>query len=372
MSIAYFVHELADAAVSRRVRMLGTAGRGVVLLGFERARGGSSSRQSAGIVLGRTYNNRLLARALSLLLAIPRAWRNRNAWLSAEMFLARNLEMLALVMLLTRLTRPRARIVYECLDIHRLMLAKSLPGVILRALERFCLARTALVITSSPAFERNYFRAVQRFGGDILLAENKVLTLTEAPASTAAPAGPPWTIAWCGVLRCKQSFDVLRAAAQNLDGRLRVELWGRPALDQIPDFREAVDASPNMTFHGPYAPERLQEIYASVHFAWAIDFYEAGANSDWLLPNRLYESIAFGAVPIAIAGVETARWLDEHRVGVVLDPPLASTFQAFINQLTPDMYQSQRHALAHLPPESTRLTAHDCLEFAARIEGATP
>src|SRR3712207_8090815 len=30
----------------------------------------------------------------------------------------------------------------------------------------------------------------------------------------------------------------------------------------------------------------LAEMYRSVHFAWSMDFYEAGANSDWLLPNR--------------------------------------------------------------------------------------
>ncbi|NIR58362.1 MAG: glycosyl transferase family 1, partial [Gammaproteobacteria bacterium] len=84
--------------------------------------------------------------------------------------------------------------VYECLDIHRLMLSRAGVGKLLRALERACLERTALVITSSPAFEARYFREIQRFDGAALLLENKVLALDEtaAPLAGAPPAGPPW------------------------------------------------------------------------------------------------------------------------------------------------------------------------------------
>ena len=368
MSIAYFGHELADAAVQKRVRMLRLAGREVVLLGFERDRGaGAPTAPPDSKVLGRTQNQRLMARAFSVLLAIPRAMRARRVWARADLIIARNLEMLVLVRLLTRLTASKTRIAYECLDIHKLALADNAVGSLVRAVERFCLRRTSFIITSSPAFERHYFRARQNFSGRIVLAENKVLD--EAGASApACPPTPPWTIAWCGVLRCRLSFDLLACLAAHRG--VRVELWGLPAIDQIPDFHERVAETPNMTFHGAYAHADLPRIYGGAHFSWAIDFYEAGANSDWLLPNRLYESLCYGAAPIALSGVETARWLESRGVGLVLDAPLHETLDRFFADLGPESYQRLQDATRRLEPEATRLTPESCRAFAAELAGA--
>lgn len=368
MSIAYFAHELADAAVEKRVRMLRLAGREVTLLGFERDRGaGAPPSPDGAIVLGRTQNQRLFARVFSVLAAIPRALKARDAWTGARVIIARNLEMLALAQIVTALTGARAQVAYECLDIHRLALSDGAAGAVVRALERLCLKRTALIITSSPAFERNYFRTRQRFAGKIVLAENKVLAANDRAAPERALT-PPWTIAWCGVLRCRKSLDILADLAAKRG--VRVELWGLPAVDEIPDFQERVAATPNMTFQGPYAPADLPGIYGSAHFCWAVDFYDAGANSDWLLPNRLYESLCYGAVPIAVAGVETARWLMERGVGLVADRPLEQSLQAFFEGLTPDLYRRMLDAALKLEPEATRFTPESCRALAAELVDA--
>jgi succinoglycan biosynthesis protein ExoL len=351
------------------MRMLAAAACNVTLLGFERSRSVETIR-AGEVVLGRTQNQRLLERVFSVLLAIPRALRAGPAWRDADVVIARNLEMLALVVLMTRFTRPRTRIVYECLDVHRLMLARSSPGAVLRFIERYCLRRTALIVVSSPAFEQRYFRTTQAYAGEILLAENKVLALDPFAAAAGPAETPPWRIAWCGVLRCKTSFEILRDAAARLN--LRVDLWGSPALDEIPDFHRALASAPNITFHGRYAPDQLPAIYGSAHFAWAIDFYEAGGNSEWLLPNRLYESLAFGALPIAACGVETSQWLNARGVGVVLDQPIEPSFGAFIEQLTPERYGALRRAVAQLSPSATHATLDDCLEFASRLVGSPP
>jgi succinoglycan biosynthesis protein ExoL len=368
MAIAYFAHELADAAVQKRVRMLALAGREVTLLGFERDRGDPSAASAhQGIALGHTQNQRLIARVFSVLLAIPRALRVKQSWRDAELIIARNLEMLVLVSVLKTLTGSRARIAYECLDIHRVALSNGIAGRIVRAVERACLGGGATIVTSSPAFERYYFRGKQHLSSRIMLAENKVLT----PANAAAPElgiEPPWIVAWCGVLRCKRSFDLLRKLAT--ERGVRVELWGMPALDQIPDFHEAVAATPNLTFHGAYKADHLPHIYARAHFSWAIDFYEAGGNSDWLLPNRLYESLCYGAVPLAAEGVETARWLEAHGVGAVLGAPIERATDTFFAALTPDGYRRLRDATLQLPPEATRFTPESCRAFAAELAGA--
>ena len=66
--------------------------------------------------------------------------------------------------------------------------------------------------------------------------------------------------------------------------------------------------------------EDLAAIYGEVHFTWAIDFFEEGLNSSWLLPNRLYEGCRFGAVPIAMqAAPRPARFLAERHLGLLLD-----------------------------------------------------
>jgi succinoglycan biosynthesis protein ExoL len=368
MSVAYFAHELADAAVQKRVRMLTLADQRVTLLGFVRDRGaGAPPAPEGGIVLGRTQNQRLAARVMSVLFAFPRALKVKAAWRDADLIIARNLEMLALASLLAPFSgRPRTPIAYECLDIHRLALADGLAGAFVRAIERFFLKRVATIITSSPAFERNYFRTRQRFTGRIVLAENKVLTADDVLAPQRAAAAP-WIIAWCGVLRCKRSFDLLADLAANRG--VRIELWGLPALDQIADFHDRVAATPNMSFHGTYAQTDLPRIYGASHFAWAIDFYEAGANSDWLLPNRLYESLCYGAAPIAVAGVETARWLEERQVGIVVPEPLAQNLAHFFQTLTPESYRPLNEATRRLEPEAIRFTPASCRAFAAQLAG---
>lgn len=367
MRIAYFAHELADAAVQKRARMLELAGSDVTLLGFERDRGNATGAHS-GIVLGRTQNRKLLQRALSVLGAIPRAMKAKRSWRSAHLIIARNLEMLALVCVLTLFTR-RARIAYECLDIHHTVLSRGPAGMIVRAVERLCLTRVALIITSSPAFERNYFRAVQHFRGRIVIAENKLLSFASALAAGPSPDAP-WTIAWCGVLRCRRSFDLLVRLAAAQQGRVRIELWGAPALDQIPHFHQALSGAAHISFHGAYKPDDLPAIYSRAHFSWAVDYYEAGGNSDWLLPNRLYESLSFACVPIAVAGVETARWLEKHGVGAVLAPPLEDALPAFLSALTPDSYAGLRDASLRLDPNATRLTEEGCRAFAEELAGA--
>ena len=119
----------------------------------------------------------------------------------------------------------------------------------------------------------------------------------------AAPpaAGEPWKIGWFGALRCRKSLELLAAFTRQMDGRFEVVLRGRPAYSEFDDFDGLVAAEPYIRFAGPYRnPEDLAAIYGEVHFSWAIDFFEEGLNSSWLLPNRLYEGCRFGAVPIAM------------------------------------------------------------------------
>ncbi len=365
MLIAYFAHELADAAVQKRMRMLRLGAHRVVMLGFER-RPAPPVIGAPIIVLGRTASGKFAQRILSILAALPRAWASRKYWAKADVILARNLEMLTIVCLLAPVVGARGRIIYECLDIHRLMLREDRAGKILRAVERRFLKRVSALLTSSPAFVANYFQPMQHYSGPVMLVENKVFAPDAPPPSLPERlAGPPWRIAWCGILRCAKSFEILSALAAKSQGRIEVDLWGAPALDQIPNFHKRVAAAAHMTFHGAYKPEDLPRLYGEAHFVWAIDYFEAGGNSDWLLPNRLYEGLYHQAVPLAVAGGETARWLEVHKVGVVLAEPLAETLESFLGNEAAASYRSLYQDAAALDPHLLAFTREECRALVA-------
>jgi hypothetical protein len=371
LRLVYLVHDLGDPAVARRLAMLGGQLGTAVVIGFHRA--ATAPAEVAGwpaIALGRTADARLGRRAMSVLGAMARLRRLRPYLLGADVIMARQLEMLALAHTARRRFAPGAVLAYECLDIHNLMVAATPVGTALRRLEGWLLRATDLLVVSSPGFLREYFRPVH---GAALppscVIENKVLA-QEYGAETVAPrpAGPPWRIGWYGVLRCRRSLLLLAELAAALPGQLRIELRGRPARSAIPDFDALVAAAPGLEFLGPYDRRTdLAAIYQAVHFTWAIDFHEAGGNSSWLLPNRLYEGGLHGAVPIALAAVETGRWLAARHAGVLLAEPLGPALAAYIGGLDQAGQAAAAAQVAAVPQAAWLDAGADGLALAAAL-----
>jgi hypothetical protein len=73
--IAYFVHDLSDPAVGRRVRMLRTGGAEVTVLGFRRAERAPEIAGAAVVDLGRTYDAAFAQRIGKVLAAVARSAR---------------------------------------------------------------------------------------------------------------------------------------------------------------------------------------------------------------------------------------------------------------------------------------------------------
>jgi hypothetical protein len=217
------------------------------------------------------------------------------------------------------------------------MLGNGARAKILRAYERLLLQRTPLVIVSSPAFVQNYFGPLQARSAGVLLVENKMLLEPGAPAPASLPAAPPWRIGWFGVLRCRRSLEMLAKLARDNPGLIEVDLRGRPASHELKNFDQTVRSTPGLFFHGPYEASDLSRIYSKVHFAWAVDYFDAGGNSDWLLPNRLYESLAFGVPVMARADTEVGAWL---RAQALADPcDAVNSFSAFFQGLNWETYE---------------------------------
>lgn len=363
--ILYLVHDLTDAAVEKRANMLVQGGAELLAVcGFSRTKTAPPSiAQAPAINWGLTYNGGFIRRILSVLLRLALIKKRDKTYEGVQIIIARNLEMLALAVRIREISpAPKPIIIYESLDIHRLLLNKGRVGEELRKLERWLLKRTAGIITSSPAFIKNYFKAKQNIFLPIRLVENKVY----APDQDIGPlsekgSGPPWKIGWFGILRCTKTLSILSALARNNPGKVEIVIRGRPAYDQIPDFDNIVKTTPGLSFGGPYKnPDDLAEIYRGIHFIWAIDMYEEGLNSSWLLPNRLYEGGFYGAVPLAREHVETGAFLKKLGIGIVLPDPLAQSLLTAIDNLSSETYEQYRAAVRDIPREQWLCDDREC------------
>jgi succinoglycan biosynthesis protein ExoL len=371
--ILYFVHDLSDPAVHRRLRMLTAGPAELVLLGFRRSR--SPVGAIDGVIpidLGRTRARQLARRVGSVLKVLVTLGRHRSALQHATVIVARQLEMLVIANCARRCFAPQAPLVFECLDIHRSMTSSGPVGILLRGLEAAMLRRCALLVVSSPAFLKAYFEPVYGRLPQTCLLENKVLASEVGPERSYETAGdrprigPPWRIGWYGAIRCSHSLDLLAGLVESLPGRVEVVIRGDPASARlnVPRFDEIVESVPGIAFGGPYDRRRdLRRMYNAVHFAWAADFSDRGGNSKWLLPNRLYEGGCHGAVPIAFRPTQTGEWLAKFGAGVLLDEPIDVSLAEFFRTLDPPRYLAERAAFSRIPASAFIYEDRDCQDF---------
>ncbi len=350
--------------------MLHTGGADVSLLGFTRGTVPPDIGEAGQVLcFGQTYNARMTQRAVAVLRSARTIDRCRDAVTGADVIMARQLETLVLATIARRRFAPTARLVFECLDIHRLMLACGPVGRALRTIEGYLLRRCDLLVVSSPAFARHYFANAHSSLPPVLVVENRILA-SELAISKIAPIAPghPWRIGWFGVIRCRRSLAILAQLVRAFPGLVEVVIRGRPARDVIPDFDAIVAATPGLHFMGYYnRATDLPQIYADVHFSWAIDFYEAGANSTWLLPNRLYEGGVHSTVPIALRAVETGQWLLREKAGICLDEPVEESLAEFMTGLDATGYATARAAMQRIPQEAFICDAAACHELTDTI-----
>ncbi|TWG93036.1 succinoglycan biosynthesis protein ExoL [Mesorhizobium sp. J18] len=375
LNVLYLVHDLADPATRRRVMMLRAGGAEIALAGFRRTEQPILEIDGIRPVdLGMTRDGKFAQRLMAVARASVRLGAAFHALDRPDVIIARNLEMLALAHRANAVFGADIPIVYECLDIHRLLLKKDFIGSAMRAAERWLGRDAALLITSSPAFLREYFVPHGQIKVPTLLLQNKVLELADSRASiTPAPvpaSGQPWKIGWFGALRCRRSLELLSALTKRMNGRFEVVLRGRPARSEFADFDAAVAEEPFIRFEGPYRnPDDLAAIYGEVHFTWAMDFFEEGLNSDWLLPNRLYEGCRHGVVPIAMRRTETGRFLLEHGVGLLLEQVTAEAVEALLSDIDPETYAAERRRVTSKPSETWVCDREDCRALVARLSG---
>lgn len=339
--IAFFGHDAADAAVRRRVR--GFLDDGLQVTGFMMRRRDPGSLDWDNVDLGETRDGAFMQRIRQVFAGARRAAASCEKLAGADLIYARNLDMLACAFLARRHAGLVTPVIYESLDVHRLLTRSDLIGQAMRRLERSLLKRTVGLIVSSPGFLRNHFQ--KHYAGDYraFLVENRLApgasygARPRVPVPGASGTAKPLRLGWVGNLRCRRSFDLLCQLADQFPDQLEVRLHGVPSRTEIPVFEPMIDARANMTFSGRYrSPEDLACIYGDLDVVWAGDFMEAGYNSAWLLPNRIYEGGYYGTPSIAPSGTETAAWLTQHDCGILVDEPLDQRLPQLIASLVAD------------------------------------
>ena len=354
--IAFFGHDAADAAIRRRVRAFQADGFQVT--GFMMRRREPLAQEWENVDLGQTHDGAFLQRIRQVFRGARIAAGPDGLLRDADVIYARNLDMLACAFLAKRHAKLATPVIYECLDIHRLLCRNDVIGKGLRALEGWLLKRSKALVVSSPAFLREHFERHYPGAADAFLVENRLAGHAAYGPRSVRKEGAtsrPLRLGWVGILRCRRSLDLLCALADQLGSRIEIKLHGLPALTEIPDFESKIASRSNITYYGRYrSPEDLASIYEGLDVVWSGDFMEAGLNSTWLLPNRIYEGGYFCVPPVAPAGTETARWIAGRACGFLLEEPLEQTLPVLMEQLLADTsaIQAYRQTLEALPEDT--------------------
>ena len=115
----------------------------------------------------------------------------------------------------------------------------------------------------------------------------------------------------------------------------------------------------------------MAAIYREVHFSWAIDFFEAGQNSEWLLPNRLYEGCRFGAVPISMGNTETGRFLNQQDIGVLLSQATPEGLEAALGKMEEHRFGRLKARVLARNPRTWSYDRSDCRALVERLRSLT-
>ncbi|MCA0964023.1 glycosyltransferase [Salipiger bermudensis] len=302
-----------------------------------------------------TSNENLPKRAVVVAGSILKMTGHREMLQRADVIIARNLDMLAIAWAARAMAgASNVPLVYECLDINGALCREGRKGDAMRAAEQFLLRRIEMLVVSSPGFVRNFFEPVQRYDGPWALWENKLAAGSALPARPVTrdvpEAGRPLRVGWVGTIRCAPSLALLSEVAARMGAGVEIHIHGVVHRHVLPEFDAVIAAHSNMVFHGAYQyPQDLPALYGGVDLVWSQDLWQRGNNSDWLLPNRIYEASWAGCPSIAVAGTETGRRVADDGLGWVIDAPEAADLVALLTGLTRGEIAARGQALLDRP-----------------------
>jgi len=352
--VVYVAHDANDSRVLHRAHALAGNDIDLTLMAFRRDKvplltGGFWQTVDLGQTFDYAYGHRILSMGSAALIV----WRHRRELAHVDGLIARNIEQLLLARLVRLLAGWSVPLTYECLDVHRLMIGTGFVSRVMRRIERWLLGSCDLLVVSSQAFVDYYFRPQQGFTGRWKLVENKLpesFTTVTRPPTRTAPTARPLIIGWFGMLRCMKSFNMLLELADARPGSLRIVMRGMPTEVDVAGFCARIGDRANVVYGGPFRnPEDLDAIYRDVDLMWAIDYYEEGFCSEWLLPNRLYEAGFYGVPLLTRSGTASAARTLDLGIGWALTEPMVESTLAFLDELSAPAFAAVAQRVAETP-----------------------
>ncbi|MEO1019997.1 MAG: glycosyl transferase [Pseudomonadota bacterium] len=325
---------------------------GLTVTGFMMHRRENITPEWNNIDLGLTRDRAIIARLKSIFMGARLAARSPELE-QADLIYARNLDMLITAFLAKRFRKLSTPVIYECLDINRLMIRRDIIGRTLRWIEGRLLKRSKALVTSSPGFLKHYFEKHHAGLYTAHLVENRLAAGFDygaRPVDVKTGLREKLRLGWVGMLRCQRSLDLMCELAEAFPEQFEIRIHGIPGRTEIAVFEPEIEKRSNMIFAGRYkSPDDLAEIYANIDVVWAGDFMDAGYNSLWLLPNRIYEGGYYGVPAIAPKDTETGNWIEERSTGFTLEEPLSETLPCLIDEILNSrarLVQANRASLA--------------------------
>jgi len=367
MALIYFTSDGTDSVTTKRIAMFEAAGESVRCFGMVRDTNTATRVPKSMRVIAYARNGRLFARLWAILRgSITLVLSARREIRTADVIIARNLDMLLIAILARVATGSRGLIYYEFLDARLQLTTDTLTGRLLRLVERRALTSCAGIIVSSPAYVGRYFRSKQKYFGRTRLLENKLWWQgrdTSCFPRSAERKRHCWRIGYVGLLRCQKSLVTLCDLVERR-GNVELQLHGVPDPNFLPHFDSVINGRHRIEYFGRFNyPEDLARIYGNVDFVWLPDFSAVGGNSEWLLPNRLYEACAFGAVPISVEGTETANWLARRKIGIILGQDIGHALDELFSRMTTAQFDSLKAAVCGLPVDLFEASANEVREL---------
>lgn len=350
--------DITDTSSARRGEALVAQGCRLLMVGFRRGRYNQDYSPSwPFLLLGHTEDGHYGRRLGTLLRALAVLAVNRRQLEQADVIYARNIDQMILALFIRLLVRRHIPTVYEVLDIQPAFVGQGRLSRMLRAVERYALKHISLLVLSSPAFLRHYFAGMQGYTRPWFLLENKLPASASRNAAALAArsrasrrGGYRWVIAYCGLIRGEQTFDLIVRLAERLQGVVLFRFHGVLTTVDRRRFEEAVARLDNLVYEGPYInPRDLPGIYADVDFAWAIDLENAEHNSRWLLPCRFYEAGFFGIPCLAARGFEIGAMVENLGIGWSFEPSYEDSLMRFLLSLTESEYERCRRRILRMP-----------------------
>ncbi len=365
--LIYFGHNRDDVALIRRITSFMDAGVKVTAFTFRRDGAKKESPTKwENIDLGYVEHAKPGARLLVMLKTLGYIIQNRQIIKQADIIYARNLDIFILAWFAKLLTPfSSAIMVYECLDVHESLTKKTVSARVLRWVERRILKRCDLLVVSSPGFMKRYFEPVQTYKGRSFLVENKLhidsSTIKRPDVHTNPKSdNKPIKLVWAGILRCHKTLDLMKALANTLRDDIDIHFWGKISHFLIPDFEDQIKNISNITFHGSYSwPEGLEKVYRDADLVWSQELSWGGYNSDWLIPNRIYEASYFNTLSLAVAGTQTAECVNLNELGYVLPDAKIKTLIHLITNLNKLDINKKKRALNNKPAADFIITEDD-------------